>query len=122
MLWMNPPFDVFPQVLDKIQKDQAHAILVVPGWRRRKFFHRAREMALDSVVFPRNTLLFEREGKGARGTHWDTYAFLVCGHHPKCERVHLNQVTGVDSGHPEAESSHDGGEGDIEITPLLCTP
>ena len=82
-----------------------------------KNFHRAREMALDSVVFPRNTLLFEREGKGARVTHWDTYAFLVCGHHPKCEKVHICQVEGVDSGHPEAESSHEIWEGDIEISP-----
>ena len=52
ILWMNPRFDVFPQVLEKSKKDQAHAILVVPGWRRREFFHRAREMALYSVVFP----------------------------------------------------------------------
>ena len=68
-------------------------------------------MALDSVVFPRNTLLFEREGKGARGTQWDTYVFLVCGHHLKCERVHISQMEGVDSGQPVAESSHDGGRG-----------
>ena len=30
LLWINPPFDLFNKVHDKIQSDKAHAILIVP--------------------------------------------------------------------------------------------
>ena len=36
VLWMNPPFNVFDQVLDKILNDKAHTILLVPRWLKRK--------------------------------------------------------------------------------------
>ena len=85
LLWMNPPFNVFLQVLDKIRGEGTHVILVVPVWRRRKFTRQALEMALDQYVFPKGTLLFERKGKAMKGTAWEVRALLICGHHPRCE-------------------------------------
>ena len=84
LLWINPPFDLFNKVLDKIQSDKAHAILIVPRWRNKVFFRRAWGMALDFLEFPKGTRMFERQGKFLRGTNWDTFALLVCGHSPKC--------------------------------------
>ena len=37
ILWINPPFNLFPQVLDKIVQDKAHAVIIVPYWRKKKF-------------------------------------------------------------------------------------
>jgi hypothetical protein len=75
LLWMNPPFNIFPQVLEKVRRDQAHVIMIVPAWRRQKFFRLVQEMALDFLKFPKGTHLFEREGKAVRGTDWDVFAF-----------------------------------------------
>ena len=33
LLWINPPFDLLNQVVDKIQKDGALAIVVAPEWK-----------------------------------------------------------------------------------------
>ena len=41
ILWINHPFNVISRVLDKIVKDRAHAVLIVPYWRKYKFFGRA---------------------------------------------------------------------------------
>ncbi len=83
LLWINPPFNMFNKVLDKIQSDRAHAILIIPRWSARVFLRRAWGMAVDFLEFPKGTPMFERGGKEMKGTSWDTYAMLVCGHYPK---------------------------------------
>ncbi len=35
ILWINPPFNLFPQVLNKIVQDKAHAVIIVPYWRKK---------------------------------------------------------------------------------------
>ena len=75
---------MFNKVLDKIQSDKAHAILIIPRWSARVFLRRAWVMAVDFLEFPKGTSMFERGGKEMKGTSWDTYAMLVCGHYPKC--------------------------------------
>ena len=84
VLWINPPFNMFPRVLDKIVQDEAHAVILVPKWRKHKFFWRAWGLAVDAVMVPKGTVLFERKGKVQKGVPWDVYAFLVCGHVPPC--------------------------------------
>ena len=75
VLWMNPPLNVFDQVLDKILKDKAHTILLVPRWLKRKFYHRARGLALDCLTFPVRAKLFERNGKPVGGIKWPVPIF-----------------------------------------------
>ena len=41
LLWIIPPFNMFNKVLDKIQSDKAHAILIIPRWSARVFLRKA---------------------------------------------------------------------------------
>ncbi len=34
LLWINPSFNLFPRVLDKIVRDKAHAVMIVPNWKK----------------------------------------------------------------------------------------
>ena len=34
LLWINPPFNLFPRVLEKIVLDKAHAVIIVPNWKK----------------------------------------------------------------------------------------
>ncbi len=38
VLWINPPFNLFPQVLGKIVQDKAHAVIIVPKWKNTSSF------------------------------------------------------------------------------------
>ena len=84
-LWINPPFDKIGQVVTKVAADGAHAILVVPGWARRRWHRAAASMAIRRLIYPRGTRLFERAGEVCRGCPWPVTAFLLCGHQPRCE-------------------------------------
>ena len=124
LLWINPPFNMFNKVLDKIQSDRAHAILIIPRWSARVFLRRAWGMAVDFLEFPKGTPMFERGGKEMKGTSWDTYAMLVCGHYPKCSneemraggvppqpprRLRARMVVGWERGGPLRPVIHGGG-------------
>ena len=37
-LWINPPFDLFPRVVQKLKQSGAKAILIVPNWPRQEWF------------------------------------------------------------------------------------
>ena len=94
VLWMNPPFDLFDRVLDKILRDKAHTILLVPQWQKRKFYHRAQGLALDCLTFPVGAKLFERQGRPVGGIKWPVTIFLVCGHSPRCEKCEFHNGRG----------------------------
>ena len=80
----GPFLSIFPRVLDKIVQDKAHAVILVPKWTKHKFFWKAWGLAVDAVMVPKVTFMFERNGKGQKGVPWDVYAFLVRGHVPPC--------------------------------------
>ena len=73
---------MFPRVLEKVVQDTAHAVIVVPKWKKPKFFWQAWGLAVDAVMVPKGVVMFERKGKVQKGVPWDIYAFLVCGHVP----------------------------------------
>lgn len=86
VLWMNPPYDVLDKVLEKIVLDQAHVILVILVWKKRKFFAKAESMCLGKVVYPQGYKFFERPQGGLKGLRWPVQAMLVCGHTPLCAK------------------------------------
>ena len=112
VLWMNPPFNVFDQVLDKILKDEAHT-----RWLKSKFYHQAHGSALDCVNFPVGTKLFERRGQPVGGITWPVSVFLVCGHSPRCEKCEFHNGRGE----PESEITSDLEWGEEE-PPVLDEP
>ncbi len=103
VLWMNPPFNVFDKVLDKILNDQAHTFLLVPKWFKRKFYQRAQNLAVDAIHFPKGAKLFERKGMPVGGIKWSVSVFLVCGHTPRCEKSEFHNEKGGDL---ESESTN----------------
>ena len=40
LLWINPPFETLDEVVDKIIADNAQAIVVVPKWPHRRWWHK----------------------------------------------------------------------------------
>ena len=52
ILWINPSFNLFPQVLDKIVRHKAHAVIIVPFWRKKKFFMKAWGLAIAAIRVP----------------------------------------------------------------------
>ena len=67
ILWINPPFNMFPRVLDKIIQEKAHAVILVPKWTKHKFFWKAWGLAVDAAMVPKGTVMFERNGKILKG-------------------------------------------------------
>ena len=69
----------------KIQKDGAHAVLMVPKWTRQTLQPLIKEMAVMSMTVPEETKLFGRLHKKCRETMWPVEIFLVCGHKERCD-------------------------------------
>jgi len=86
VLWFNPPFDLLDQVLEKIIQDQAHGILVLPEWNRRRFLRKATALCLDEIIFPEGFCFFKRPTWVSKGLRWPVRVMLVCGHSPRCVR------------------------------------
>ena len=80
LLWINPPFDLFNEVLDKIILDGALAILIAPEWPSEEWWHRLQPLVVRSFVVPKNTKVFLRRGlEPVAPPRWRTCAFLVDG-------------------------------------------
>ena len=84
VLWLNPPFSMFARVVDKLERDGAHAILVMPEWPRQAYFHRAKALEVSNVLFPEGTHLFEMNGEPVPAIQWPVFAMLVCGDLQNC--------------------------------------
>ena len=78
-LWMNPPFGVLWEVVDKIVEDGARVILICPNWPRDKWWKKLRALAVDEVWYPKGTKIFIREGELMPGTKLGVHAYLVDG-------------------------------------------
>ena len=89
MLWMNPPFSRIGEVVRKIARDGAHAVLVVPDWPRRTWHKEAMRMAMVSLRYPVGNHIFEMPGTRKRPTPWPLRVLLICGHEPRHEPTWL---------------------------------
>ena len=80
-LWINPPFDVFPRVVQKLKQSGAKAILIVPNWPRQEWFKDIMDISIDIVELPHKgvKLYCEDNGKPLPQRSWSTLACLVDG-------------------------------------------
>ena len=62
ILWMNPPFSMLSDVLDKICLEQARGILVVPEWPSQAWYHVLGAISVDWWEIPHDLPLFQTEG------------------------------------------------------------
>ena len=59
-------------------------VIILPNWKKYKFFWKAWGLGVAAVMVPKGVVMFERKGKLQKGVPWDVYAFLVCGQKPQC--------------------------------------
>jgi hypothetical protein len=84
MLWMNPPFDLFEKVLNKIVEDEAHVVLILPSWKK-KVLCPCPELESQGNCVSSGVQIFERVGKRTKGLRWGVHAMLLCGHQSRCD-------------------------------------
>ncbi len=51
-LWMNPPFSRLGEVVDKVRRDEAHCIMVVPDWGWAQWHKQLMLMTQRSLIIP----------------------------------------------------------------------
>ena len=79
-LWINPPFHLLGEVVQKLKEDCTQAILVVPLWDWKPWWKDVLPMTVDSIRLPHDVKLYAREDTGPlRQWPWPTVAFLVDG-------------------------------------------
>ena len=80
-LWINPPFDVFPRVVQKLKQSGAKGILIVPNWPKQSWFKDIMDISIDIVELPHKEvkLYCEDNGKPLPQRSWSTLACLVDG-------------------------------------------
>ena len=63
-LWINPPFDVFPRVVQKLKQSGAKAILIVPTWPIQSWFKDIMDISIDIVELPHKGVKLYCEDNG----------------------------------------------------------
>ena len=119
LLWMNPPFDKFEEVMSKIRKDKALAIVIVPGWQKTAWWTLMEEMAVDKLCLGRGHGTFLREGKFKMPPpRWAVWAVLVDGNLPSLESVNMlmAEKAGIDNWDMQVTPGVEIKEGD-RLTP-----
>ena len=77
-LWINPPFHLLGEVVQKIKENRTQAILVVPLWDGKLWWKDVLAMIVDSIRLPHDVKLYARDNTGLlRQQPWPTVAFLV---------------------------------------------
>ena len=79
LLWINAPFQKISQVVQKVVKEKAKAILVVPEWETEWWWKRVENISMRRFKF-RKEPIFLKAGKLLQGApRWSVWAFLVDG-------------------------------------------
>jgi hypothetical protein len=74
-VWMNPPFRLFPEILDRLRRTGGHILLLCPAWST--CFQNFRQMARGACKLPLGRL-FLREGWDLMPEpRWDAWVFLI---------------------------------------------
>ena len=63
LLWANPPFSLLQRVVQKIVKDAAHIVLVVPVWPRKDWYQEAENLSILTLSCPAGQQVFQLQGK-----------------------------------------------------------
>ena len=79
LLWCNPPFSQFSAVVDKVARDKARCILVMPDWPFKEYWSRVQPLRVAETYYPAGTSVFELDGEPVPGTKWGTWAYLLDG-------------------------------------------
>ena len=98
LLWMNPPFDQIQRMVEKLRRDKARAIVVVPGWQQTPWWNRLQDIVVNQMRLPKRRGIFLKEGREAMPPpSWTVWAFLVDGSILDNENAACSVEAGVDS-------------------------
>ena len=77
-LWANPPWSLWPLVVDKIYEDGSQVVCVAPAWRT-PWMAKLLNIQVKKLYFPKGEKIFELAGRPCRGTRWGVWVLLVNG-------------------------------------------
>ena len=120
-LWINPPFHLLGEVVQKIKEDRTQAILVVPLWDWKPWWKDVLAMTVDSIHLPHDVKLYATNDTGPlRQRPWPSVAFLVDGgliSDGSCTSDHGSE-SGLDYGTGSDSNFSDFLEGDDTVPNL----
>ena len=76
LLWCNPPFSRLQDVVDKIIKEEARGILILPHWSNQKYFQDIQKYIVKKFLYPVGTRFFERPDQAVNGIKWPVWAIF----------------------------------------------
>ena len=81
--WLNPPWELIPQVLRKLKEDKAQALVCLPVWRAAPWWTTLQELMTSSpVILDHVPLYSDPEGKLLPPPRWATLFTTVSGSNP----------------------------------------
>jgi hypothetical protein len=77
-LWINAPFSKYNEVLEKVYRDQASGIMIVPVWKDQKWWHMLSKIAVTWWDIPDDVALYQSNGglKFEQQRQWTTRAVV----------------------------------------------
>ena len=87
-LWINPPFSLLDEVVEKIITTDVRAVLIMPDWKHRKFWSKIQALVVEEYHIPAGSRLFELPDRKLRPTQWASWGYYVKGPLPTHARMH----------------------------------
>jgi hypothetical protein len=78
--WMNPPWDIIPQCLQKVKADKAQVLVCLPLWQTAQWWSTLQELLLHQPLVLKDRELYQDpEGKQLPAPHWATLFGVLRG-------------------------------------------
>ena len=79
LLWINAPFQKISEVVQKVVKEKAKAIIIVPEWETEWWWQRVENISMRRFKFRREPIFLKGGKLLQEPPTWDVWAFLVDG-------------------------------------------
>jgi hypothetical protein len=77
LMWMNPPYSKLAEIIDKIDRERARCVLVVPAWTTEPWWTKLQQMIYKKYWYRVGTSIFELNGREVEGVKWPVVACVV---------------------------------------------
>lgn len=78
LLWLNPPWTMWPQVTSKVEESGARCVAIFPAWSK-AWVNKLLMLATKIIYFESGTRIFQLYGKAVPGIRWGLYAVYILG-------------------------------------------
>ena len=86
VLWMNPPWSLWPEVAKKISESRCEVVCVCPAWSK-EWVQQVVGMASKRIYFEKGVRMFEVDGRPAPNTLWGVWALRIkAGPRKTCDK------------------------------------